>query len=191
MISDVELDSRFRAAFSLAADIASCAYIHSRLKNGIYPVADKTWADLVLTNTENGKKYKMANGKLTERLPGVLCPAPMVSFTRTKNIVKTAIDNSDFEVVESFGLKAWDITIEGLIIDMDNHELPYADMQTFREIFEANNTFTVESDLFYTLGINEIYFDKIEEFSVLKDYQDTAKFKLKALSIKPLEYFLN
>jgi hypothetical protein len=74
---------------------------------------------------------------------------------------------------------------------MDNHKFPYADVQTFCEIFETNNTFSVESDLFFTMGISEIYFGDLEEFSVLKEYQDTAKFKIKAHSIKPLEYFLN
>jgi hypothetical protein len=188
MILGIDLVSRFGSAFGF---VAERGLDRSALTEGIYPVSDKHWADLTFTSTDNGKQYRMANGKPAELMSGVLCPAPMVSLKRDKNIIKTAIDNSDFEVVESFGLKSWEITIEGILVDMENHAFPYDRMREFREIFEAQNTFKVESDLFYTLGIDEIYFEKIEEFEVLKEYQDTVKFKVKAWSVKPLEYFLN
>ena len=115
----------------------------------------------------------------------------MVSFTRDKNIKKTTIDGSDFEVVECFGLKPWKITISGLLIDMDNHNYPSSKMRSFRSIFETNDIFDViDSQIFEDLGIKSIYIERLDELKVLEDYQDTVQFKMTAYSIKPLEFFI-
>ena len=137
-----------------------------------------------------GTDYKFAN-TLFGKIPGVLAPPPMVSFKRLKNIKTSNIDGSDIEVVESFGLKPWEITIAGLLIDMENHQSPSSKMRTFRTIFETNDVFDVlESQIFEDLGIESIYIDRLDELKVLEDYQDTIQFKMTAFSIKPLEFFI-
>ena len=63
-------------------------------------------------------------------------------------------------------------------------------MRQLREVFEANTTFEVwDCDILADLGIEQIYFDKLEDLKVLEDYPDTVKFKMTLKSIKPVEFF--
>ena len=115
----------------------------------------------------------------------------MLSFTRDKNIITTAIDGSDAVIVESFGVKPWKITLEGILVDLENHHYPGSKMRQLRELFEANTTFEVwDCDILADLGIEQVYFEKIKELKVLEDYQDTVKYQIKAESIKPVEFFI-
>lgn len=54
----------------------------------------------------------------------------------------------------------------------------------------ASNTEVMNSDIMGALGIEQMYFEKIDELKVLEAYQDTVAFKFKAYSIKPVEFFI-
>ena len=178
------------AAISIGLGRANIALIKTKIGANVF-VNGCSFADLTLRNSENGKCYEFANGLLSEVTTGILAPPPMLKFERTKNIVKTAIDGSDSEVVESFGCKSWTITIEGILVDMENHQYPQAKMQELREMFEVNNAFEVlDCDVMADLGIENLYIEKISDLQVLLDYQDTIKYKLTAYSMKPVEFFL-
>ena len=145
----------------------------------------------VLRNSADGTMYEFRNGLLTDAVSGILAPPPMLSFKRNKNIVKTKIDGSDASVIESFGVGEWDITIDGILVDLENHQFPMQKLYELRELFEANATFEVmNSDIMGALGIEQMYFEKIMELKVLESYQDTVAFKFKANSIKPVEFYL-
>ena len=178
------------AAISIGLGRANIALIKKKIGANVF-VNGCSFADLTLRNSENGKCYEFANGLLTEAATGILAPPPMLKFDRTKNMVKTAIDGSDSEVIESFGCKSWTITIEGILVDMESHQYPQTKMQELREMFEVNNSFEVlDCDIMADLGIENIYLEKIDELKVLLEYQDTIKYKLTAHSIKPVEFFL-
>ena len=178
------------AAISIGLGRANIALIKKKIGANVF-VNGCSFADLTLRNSENGKCYEFANGLLTEAATGILAPPPMLSFQRDKNIIKTAIDGSDSEVVESFGCKSWEITIEGILVDMESHQYPQTKMQELREMFEVNNSFEVfDCDIMADLGIENIYIDKLNELKVLMEYQDTIKYKLIAHSIKPVEFFI-
>ena len=178
------------AAISIGLGRANIALIKKKIGANVF-VNGCSFADLTLRNSENGKCYEFANGLLTEAATGILAPPPMLKFERAKNIVKTAIDGSDSEVVESFGCKSWTITIEGILVDTENHQYPQAKMQELREMFEVNNAFEVlDCDVMADLGIENLYIEKISDLQVLLDYQDTIKYKLTAYSMKPVEFFL-
>ena len=178
------------AAISIGLGRANIALIKNRIGANVF-VNGCSFADLTLRNSENGKCYEFANGLLSEAATGILAPPPMLSFQRDKNIIKTAVDGSDSEVVESFGCKSWEITMEGILVDMENHQYPQTKMQEFREMFEINNTFEVlDCDILADLGIENVYIDKLNELKVLMEYQDTIKYKLIAHSIKPVEFFI-
>ena len=116
----------------------------------------------------------------------------MLKFTRDKNIVTTAVQGSDNVVVEYFGLKQWDITIEGLLVDLDEHQYPTSKVQSLRQMFETPDTFDVlECQIMTDLGINALYFSKVMDLAVLEDYPDTVKYKLSAWSIQPPEFTIN
>lgn len=178
------------AAISVGLGRANIALIKNRIGGNVF-VDDCSFADLTLRDSESGKCYEFANGLLNEAATGILAPPPMLTFERAKNIIKTKVEGSDNEVVESFGCASWKITMEGILVDMENHQYPRAKMQEFREMFEVNNSFEVyDCDILSDLGIENIYFDKVDSLSVLLDFQDTAKYKLTAYSIKPIEFFI-
>ena len=52
----------------------------------------------------------------------------------------------------------------------------------------ASNTEVMNSDIMGALGIEQMYFENIEDLKVLETYHDTVAFKFKAYSIKPVEF---
>ena len=178
------------AAISIGLGRANIALIKNRIGANVF-VNGCSFADLTLRNSENGKCYEFANGLLSEAATGILAPPPMLTFERSKNIVKTTVDGSDSEVVESFGCKSWTITMHGILVDTDNHQYPQSKLQELREMFEVNNAFEVlDCDIMADLGIENLYIEQISELECLVDYQDTVKYKLTAHSLKPVEFFL-
>lgn len=178
------------AGMTIGLGRANIAIISKHIGANIFS-DEHCFADLTLRNADTGTYYEFRNGILTDAVSGVLAPPPMLSFKREKNIITTRIDGSDAVIVESFGAKEWDITLDGILVDMQHHTYPANEMRQLREMFEANTTFEVwDCDILADLGIEQIYFDKLEDLKVLEDYPDTVKFALKAKSIKPLEFFM-
>jgi len=132
--------------------------------------------------------------KLTEKSTPVdtdwFAPPPILSFSRGKNIKTTAINGSDGEVVESYGLKSWDIKMQGLIIDMNKHHYPADKLKKIHEVFELGTQFNVVSPIFNELGIKCLYFTGLSGLSGVEGYEDTWKYTLSAKSINPIEYSL-
>ncbi len=165
----------------------------SRTKKNISQYAvvrnDKTFADLTLKNGE--QVFRFANGILTENTPNILAPTPMLSFKRTKNIVKTVVDGSDSEVIECFGCKAWEIDIDGILVDLAAHSYPSEKVIELRKLFEINDILeVVDNQIMEDLNIQSIYIENIESFKIVDGFNDTMQFKIKAYSIKPIEFFI-
>ena len=153
---------------------------------------DFTFADLILKSAKDGEEYKFRNSILTKNGSGIFAAAPMITFNRSKNIVTTAVQGSDNVVVESFGMGQWNITIEGLLVDLDSHEYPTTKVQRLRQLFETPDTFDVlECQIMTDLGITALYFEKVENLQVVDDYPDTIKYKLTAKSIQPPEFTID
>ncbi len=118
----------------------------------------------------------------------MFAPPPMVSFSKSKNLVITEIDGSDAEVVERYGDKSWEIKLQGIIIDMKNHQYPQAGVVKLREFFNAPEAFEVTtSTMFHNLDINSIYFTNVD-ISGVSGFADTIQYTLSARSIKPIEF---
>lgn len=153
---------------------------------------DFTFANLKLKSANDGKVYEFKNSILTDGESGIFAAAPMMSFIRPKKIVCTAVQGNDNVVVENFGLEQWSITIEGLLVDLDNHQYPTTKVQQLRQMFETPDTFDVlECQVMTDLGINALYFEKLENLAVVEDYPDTVKYKITAKSIQPPEFTLD
>ncbi len=89
-------------------------------------------------------------------------------------------------------MESWDITIEGLLIDLDNHQYPTAKVQQLRQMFETPSIFDVlECQVMTDLGINALYFTEVINIAIVEDYPDTVKYQLKACSIEPTEFTIN
>lgn len=176
-------------ASGLAKDEYSQAIARKNIRRFSVVRNDKSFADLTLRNGD--KEYEFANTILTEDTPTILAPCPILSFTRSKNIVKTAVDGSDSEVIECFGCKSWDITISGILVDLDEHSYPSDRVQQLRELFEINDILEVlECKIMDDLNIQSLYLENLDELKFVEGYNDTIAYKMKAHSIKPLEFFI-
>ena len=178
------------AALSVGLGRANIGIIRKHIGGNIF-VENHCFADLTLRSSADGKTYEFRNGILTDAVAGILAPPPMLTFERKKNIITTKVDGSDAVIVESFGLEPWTITIDGILVDLQNHQYPASELRQLREMFETNTTYEVwDCDILADLGVEQMYFEKVADLKVLEDYQDTVKYKLTAHSIKPVEFFI-
>lgn len=169
---------------------ANIALIKNRIGGNVF-VADRCFADLTLKSTVDGTMYRFANTVLGETADGILAPPPMLSFTRDKQIVTTGVDGSDAIVVESFGVNPWVITIEGILVDMEEHLYPQVQLRKLRELFEVNAMFDVLAcEVLDDLGVRSLYIENLESLKFVDGYQDTVKYILKAKSMQPVEFFI-
>lgn len=121
---------------------------------------------------------------------GVFAPPPIISFSKGKNLIETPIDGDDAVVVERFGDKQWTLKIQGLLIDMVNHQYPSDKIVTLNEFFHLRQSVIVEGRQFDDKGIQNIYFTNAE-IAGLQGFEDTVQYSLEAKSIKPIEFFLS
>ena len=189
----IDLYGRFSSAFGfVAANIRTRTQPHGTPSGVEVYVADATFADLKLKSAKDGKVYEFRNTILSDTDNGIFAPPPMLKFDRAKKITATAIAGSDNVVVEDFGLEQWSITMDGLLVDMENHQYPTAKMQRFRQLFETPDTFDVlECQVMTDLGINALYFESVKDLAVVDNYPDTVKYKLSAKSIQPPEFTIS
>lgn len=154
----------------------------------LYAPADWHWAEMTLTHEDT--KLNFSIGGLTSETEGVFAPPPLMRFRRTKNITVTVVDGGDeAEIVENFGVNSWDIDLNGLLVDMDEHGYPGTKVQELAKFFEINDVIEVACPLLLDMGIKSIYF-KEQGFEPVEGVPDTVKYSLTAKSIKPALFSL-
>ena len=154
----------------------------------LYEVSGVDISDVILRNSKSGKLYRFGASTGSYGADQLyLAPPLMLSFSRGKNVVKTAIDRSEIEVIEYFGLKPYTIKIQGILIDMENHNYPSELVRVISEMFEEPGTFEVTGTIFDDLGISEIFLEDGFEVSFVEGYADTVKFSVDATMTLPLE----
>ncbi len=169
-----------------------------------FDTGDASFADMLLKSNHTGKEYFFGVGSMGDsraalpfQKPSIseasryLAPPPMVRFRRGKNVVKTGIDNSPYEVIENFGLRPWDIEMSGIVVDVENHAFPRQLMREINDMFTTPGTFQVTGDIFNTLEVNEIFFESDFEVGFVEGYKDTVKFSVKAISTAPVPFLLD
>ncbi len=119
----------------------------------------------------------------------IFAPPPMLSFRRGKSLKVTEIDGADSEFVECFGLKQWEIKMQGIVVDMAEHQYPSYQVSKLNELFELNEILEVSGQMFEEKKIRSIYIKDIE-ISGVEGYTDTQKYTISARSIKPVEFSL-
>lgn len=158
----------------------------------LFSVNDASFADMLFTSSKppvekfgfGSLSLKNSDGGLYGADSRYLAPPPMVTFSRGKNFVVTSIDRSEEEVIENFGLKSWQIKLQGILIDMDGHQYPQALVKKINEMFTKKGTFKVEGTIFGDLDIYEVFFKDDFELSFVEGYADTVKFSVSAMSTK-------
>ena len=190
----IDLGSRLRAAFGYVTRNESDSLKKQNFAkdNGITDsnvyVSSASFEELILKKNQSEKLF--FGSMMLNRNDGteVYAPPPMCSFSKSKNLIITEIDGTDAEVVERYGDKSWTIRIQGVLIDMVNHQYPKQQVITLREFFDTNAPFDVEGELFDDLKVYSIYFTDIEIAGVA-GYADTVQYTLTAKSIKPVPFF--
>jgi len=154
----------------------------------LFPVTDIHFAEAEFKNSKSGNKYNFGTDIVSYGIgKKFLAPPLMLSFTRDKNVCRTPIDKSEIEVIEHFGLKPWSIKIQGIIVDIDNHQYPGDLLHVINNMFLEWGTFAVTGSIFNDLDICEVFFDSGFEVSFVEGYADTVKFSVNAISTTPIE----
>ena len=118
----------------------------------------------------------------------VFAPPPILSFSRSKKLIETETNGST--IVERWNTNEWEITIQGILVDIENHNYPESQVQRMVSLFEYNGIIKVVGAQFYDKGIDSIYFSKIDEIKGAVGFSDTIAYKLTAKSIKEVTFNL-
>ena len=116
---------------------------------------------------------------------GSLAPPPFIRLTRKKETSITVIDSgNENEIIESFGINSWQISMDGIVIDTDNHQYPQSAIRRIVELFNLNDVIDVSCDLLNDTGIYSLWFEE-QTIEPLQGFPDTVKYSFRARSIKP------
>lgn len=195
----IDLTPRFQSAFGVvpllaennAGQAPGAQYIN--LYRGATIVGnDRSFEDVQLSNTEKSIDLYFGARELSKTgiLGNYFAPPPMIGVHRSKNLIITPIDGADAEVVERYGDASWEIIMQGLIVDMENHQFPFDRIAELNRAFSVGDHFEVASNLFDSLNISSIYFTEVD-INGVQGFEDTISYTLKARSIKPVEFYLN
>ena len=122
-------------------------------------------------------------------IKNVLAPPPIISFTKSKQLIETPVNDSDNVVVERWGTKSWDIRMRGLLIDVESRQYPEKLIPKLHRLFEFNNVVKVSGTQFFDKEIANVYLKSIE-INGVQGFQDTVQFSLQLTSIKAISYTL-
>lgn len=117
----------------------------------------------------------------------VFAPPPILSFSRSKKLIETETNGS--AIVERWNTNEWEITIQGILVDIENHNYPDSQIQQIVTLFEHNDIIKVVGAQFYDKGIDSIYIDSIT-INPKEGYSDTVAYTLSAKSVKEVTFNL-
>lgn len=147
------------------------------------------FADMALKHPELSIRFGDFNKGATYRGDGAFIAPPMIGISRDKAITTTQPDRGEGEVVENFSKKSYEIALKGLIVDLNNHQYPSAQVKQLRKFFDINDIFEVEScKLFEDLGIYGIYLTSWGDLSGVEGFEDTLSYSFTARSIQPVQF---
>lgn len=196
----LDLTPRFRAAYGLVP----------MLKPGINKVPGAQYAnlytvDLYVAGAQNFEELRLVNetydvdmlfGGYRMSKSGALgdyfAPPPMLSFHKAKAAITTTINGLDDanEIVELYNGGAWEVKMQGIIVDMKDHHFPLDKISQLDYLFRVPGGFEVSSQLMDALGITTIWFPEVD-ITPVQGYSDTVQFSMTGRSIKAVEFFLN
>ena len=117
----------------------------------------------------------------------VFAPPPILSFSRSKKLIENETNGST--IVERWNTNEWEITIQGILVDIENHNYPDSQIQQIVTLFEHNDIIKVVGAQFYDKGIDSIYIDSIT-INPKEGYSDTVAYTLSAKSVKEVTFNL-
>lgn len=119
----------------------------------------------------------------------IFAPPLLMSFSQEKSLIETEVNDDDPIVIERWNTKPWDITINGLLIDLQNRIYPTDEIRRLNQNWKYNGVVKVVGTQFEELDIDSIYFRYIS-FTRVQGYADTVQFSINASSIKAVNFTL-
>ncbi|REH00269.1 DUF6046 domain-containing protein [Flavobacterium aquicola] len=119
----------------------------------------------------------------------IFAPPLLMGFDQEKSLIETEVNDDDPIVVELWGTKPWNITINGLLIDLDHRIYPTDEVRRLNQNWKVNGVIKVVGLQFEERDIDSIYFRSIS-FTSVEGYQDTVQFSINASSIKAVNFTL-
>lgn len=127
------------------------------------------------------------NGELKES--SVFAPPLMMDFRRSKDIIATETNGDDNVIVERWGIQPWEVSIKGILIDVQNHHYPSDYIRKLHQLFKINDVLEAYGVQFEEKDIDNIYLKDIS-ITPLEGFPDTVQFSLTASSIKSVSWNL-
>ena len=191
----IDLTPRLRVAFGFVPLVATPEPLpYSPVRLGgtaakVYSRGNPAFEDIHLAG--NGLYLDFEGKSLSKsgELGSIFAPPPMVAYRKVKNHIITQIDGTDTEVVERYGDGAWELTMQGLLVDMANHHFPYDRIEKLRKAFEVPDTWEISGDMMAALGIHDVFFTEVT-ITPVQGFEDTCSFTLDCRSIKPSQFYL-
>jgi hypothetical protein len=119
----------------------------------------------------------------------IFAPPLLIGFSQEKSLVETEVNDDDSIVIERWGTKPWDITINGILIDLKNRIYPTDEIRRLNKNWQYNGVIKVIGKQFEERDIDSLYFRSIN-FTAVEGYQDTIQFTINASSIKAVNFTL-
>lgn len=119
----------------------------------------------------------------------IFAPPLLMGFSQEKSFIETEVNDDDPIVVERWGTKPWDITINGLLIDVASRVYPTIEIRRLNQNWKYNGVVKVVGKQFEEKDIDSIYLRSIN-FTAVEGYQDTIQFTINASSIKAVNFTL-
>lgn len=187
----IDLAGRYTAAFGIvkASELMSAAVIskeENKYEVSFFDDFNPVTEDVRLRyNGEELKFFSMLSGDSSS----IFAPPLMMEFRREKNLIETETNGDDNVIVERWGTKPWEISMRGILVDVENRQYPSEQVRKLLQFFKYNNVIEVVGVLFEEKDIDMIYFKEVS-ISPMEGFSDTVQFSLTASSIKEVNWSL-
>lgn len=189
----IDLAARYASAFGMmaAGKLIEKAFVNKKDPNNYsfqtYPLLDSNVerVEFVVPGLERLVFDAVLHGDR-----GVLFAPPLLmNFSQEKSLIETEVSDDDPIVIERWGTRPWDITINGLLIDLTNRIYPSDEIRRLNQNWKYQGVVKVIGVQFEELDIDSIYFRSVN-FTRVEGYQDTVQFTMNASSIKAVNFTL-
>ena len=188
----IDLVSRYAAAFGMlaAGKLIDKVFLEKKSNNEYgfefsQPTANFEYSKLEIPGLEALEFDSILYGEQGQ----IFAPPLLMSFAQEKSLIETEVNDDDPIIVERWGTKPWDITINGLLIDLNNRVYPSDEIRRLNQNWKYNGVVKVVGTQFEELDIDTIYFRSIN-FTRTEGYSDTIQFSINASSIKAVNFTL-
>lgn len=189
----IDLVARYAAAFGMmaAGKAIEKVFIDKKEKEKYsfqtYPVqeSDFEYVKMIIPDLEPLEFSAVLYGDRGN----LFAPPLLMSFSQEKSLIETEVNDSDPIVIERWNTKPFDITINGLLIDLDNRIYPSDEIRRLNKNWKYNGIVKVIGKQFEEKDIDSMYFRSIS-FTPVEGYQDTIQFTMNASSIKAVNFTL-